>query len=45
MYALITRDNKPVLQRNGEPFLYSSYWLAELGKSYLESKHGPLKIV
>lgn len=45
MFVLLTKTGKLALMRNGEPFIYSSRALADLGKSILtEHRKEPLRV-
>lgn len=40
MFILVDKTNKPVLTRNGEPFIYTTPWTAELGRKFLTKRRG-----
>ncbi len=46
MYKLLDKAGRPVLMKNGKPFIYTTDWTARLGKKFLEAERKTvLKVV
>ena len=38
MYKLVNKRGRVINMKNGQPFIYTTEWTAQLGKKFLEAK-------